>query len=166
MPFTPAQEAAIHARNRELLVSAAAGSGKTRVLIERIYAMLRDDGLSIDRMLVVTFTHAAAAEMRERLQARLAEAAAGDRRMRAQAELLETAQISTLHSFCQRLVREYFQEADIDPQSALGDETQCANLRAAAKAAPKPLSMLQTVIPEAHEVSMQASAAKPLSAAP
>lgn len=134
MPFTPAQEAAIHARNRELLVSAAAGSGKTRVLIERIYALLRDDGLSIDRMLVVTFTHAAAAEMRERLQARLAEAAAGDRRMRAQAELLETAQISTLHSFCQRLVREYFQEVDIDPQSALGDETLCANLRAAAKA--------------------------------
>ena len=132
MPFTPAQDAAIHAHNRELLVSAAAGSGKTRVLIERIFYMLRDDGLSMDRMLIVTFTRAAAAEMRERLQTRLAEAALTDSRMRRQAELLETAQISTLHSFCQKLVREYFQEVDIDPQAMLGDETICANLRAQA----------------------------------
>lgn len=134
MPFTPAQDAAIHARNRELLVSAAAGSGKTRVLIERIYDLLAVDGLSIDRLLVVTFTHAAAAEMRERLQARLAEAAGQDARMRRQMELLETAQISTLHSFCQKIVREYFQEVDIDPQSMLGDETVCATLRQQAKA--------------------------------
>ncbi|HNW87548.1 MAG TPA: UvrD-helicase domain-containing protein [Candidatus Limiplasma sp.] len=133
MPFTPAQEAAIHARNPDLLVSAAAGSGKTRVLIERIASMLQDDGLSMDRLLIVTFTHAAAAEMRERLQARIAEAAATDRAMRRQAELLETAQISTLHSFCQKLVREYFQEVDIDPQAMLGDETINANLKAQAK---------------------------------
>lgn len=133
MPFTQAQEAAIHARNRELLVSAAAGSGKTRVLIERIFSMLQDDGLSMDRMLIVTFTHAAAAEMRERLQARIADAALLDRRMRRQLELLETAQISTLHSFCQKLVREYFQEVDIDPQAMLGDETINANLRSLAK---------------------------------
>ena len=133
MPFTQAQEAAITATNRELLVSAAAGSGKTRVLIERIFYMLQSEGLSLDRLLVVTFTHAAAAEMRERLQARIAEAALKDKAMRAQVELLETAQISTLHSFCQKLVREYFQEVDIDPQSMLGDETICANLRAQAK---------------------------------
>ncbi len=133
MPLTPAQNEAVIARNRELLVSAAAGSGKTRVLIERIFSLLRDDGLSVDRMLIVTFTHAAAAEMRERLQARLSEAAVSDRRMRRQAELLETAQISTLHSFCQKLVREYFQAVDIDPLSALGDEAVCAGLRAAAK---------------------------------
>ena len=128
MSLTPAQEAAIRARNRELLVSAAAGSGKTRVLIERIYTMLKEDGLSLDRLLVVTFTHAAAAEMRERLQARMAEAAATDARMRRQAELLETAQISTLHSFCQKLVRTYFQAVEIDPQAMLGDEALCANL--------------------------------------
>ena len=133
MGFTPAQDAAIHARNRELLVSAAAGSGKTRVLIERIYSLLQDDGLSLDRLLIVTFTHAAAAEMRERLQLRLSQEAVTDPRMRKQAELLETAQISTLHSFCQKLVREYFQEVDIDPQAMLGDETVCANLRAQAK---------------------------------
>ncbi|MCE5342253.1 MAG: UvrD-helicase domain-containing protein [Eubacteriales bacterium] len=134
MDFTPAQADAIHARNRELLVSAAAGSGKTRVLIERIFSLIREDGLSVDRMLIVTFTHAAAGEMRERLQARIAEAATGDVRMRRQAELLETAQISTLHSFCQKLTREYFQVVNIDPQSALGDEAICANLRSRAKA--------------------------------
>ena len=133
MPFTPAQQAAIEAQNRELLVSAAAGSGKTRVLIERIYRMLEVGGLSLDRLLIVTFTHAAAAEMRERLQARIAEAAATDRRMRRQAELLETAQISTLHSFCQKLLREYFQEAGIDPQAMLGDEMVTAALLAEAK---------------------------------
>ena len=134
MPFTQAQEAAIHADNRELLVTAAAGSGKTRVLIERIFRMLKDDGLSMDRLLIVTFTHAAAAEMRERLQARIAQEAAQDSRMRRQAELLETAQISTLHSFCQKIVKEYFQEAGIDPLSTLGEETVCAALREQAKA--------------------------------
>jgi ATP-dependent helicase/nuclease subunit A len=77
-------------------------------------------------MLIVTFTHAAAAEMRERLQARLSEAADTDRDIRRQAELMETAQISTLHSFCQKLVREYFQAVDIDPQAMLGDEAICA----------------------------------------
>lgn len=129
MPFTAAQHAAIHARNPELLVSAAAGSGKTRVLIERIFDLISKDGLTIDRMLVVTFTHAAAAEMRERLQARLAEAAVEDRRLRAQAEKLENAQISTLHSFCQKVVQEYFQMVDIDPQAMLGDENTNTALR-------------------------------------
>ena len=71
MGLTEAQRAAVDARNRELLVSAAAGSGKTRVLIERIFSLISRDHLSVDRMLIVTFTHAAAAEMRERLQARL-----------------------------------------------------------------------------------------------
>ena len=108
MPFTPAQDAAIHARNRELLVSAAAGSGKTRVLIERIYDLLATDGLSIDRMLVVTFTHAAAAEMRERLQARLAEAAGQDARMRRQAELLETARSAPCTAFAKKLCGSIF----------------------------------------------------------
>lgn len=133
MALTQAQQAAVDARNPELLVSAAAGSGKTRVLIERIFGMLEKDGLSLDRMLIVTFTHAAAAEMRERLQARIAEAAAGDPCMRAQAELLENAQISTLHSFCHMLIRAYFQEADVDPQAMLADEAQCAALTAQAK---------------------------------
>lgn len=128
MAFTNEQQAAISAQNRELLVSAAAGSGKTAVLIERIYTMIHERGYSVDRMLVVTFTRAAAAEMRERLELRLEEAALTDRRMQRQSEMVETAQISTLHSLCQQLVREHFQLVDIDPQAALCDETLRANL--------------------------------------
>lgn len=132
MPFTIAQESAIHARNPELLVSAAAGSGKTAVLIERIYTLLKDEGgYDIDRMLVSTFTHAAAAEMRERLETRLAEAAQTDRAMLRQAEKLETAQIGTLHSFCQKLVKEHFEIVDIDPQATLCDETVRERLKRA-----------------------------------
>ena len=146
MAFTPAQESAIHAMNPSLLISAAAGSGKTAVLIERIYALLKDGGYSLDRMLVCTFTHAAASEMRERLEGRLAEAVASEMKkkpgerlpeneikaLQRQLDLIETAQISTLHSFCQKLVREHFEAVSIDPQAALCDETTRARLKRAA----------------------------------
>lgn len=122
MQFTPAQQQAILARNRELLVSAAAGSGKTAVLVERIVHLIVNDGLSIDKMLIVTFTRAAAGEMRERLETRLASAAGSDRRLRRQSELVASAQISTIHSFCQKIVRRYFQHCDMDPQFGLCDE--------------------------------------------
>ena len=120
--FTPAQQQAISARNRELLVSAAAGSGKTAVLVQRILRMIADDGLSIDRMLIVTFTRAAAGEMRERLESILTEAAEGDARLMRQADLVASAQISTIHSFCQQTVRRYFRHCGIDPQFGLCDE--------------------------------------------
>ena len=94
MNFSSEQQAAITAKNRELLVSAAAGSGKTAVLIEKIYTMLRDEGLSAERMLVVTFTRAAAAEMRERLKRRMADDA--DPRLRRERERLEL--IAHLHA--------------------------------------------------------------------
>lgn len=122
MRFTPAQEAAIQAGNRELLVSAAAGSGKTAVLVERIVRLIVECGASIDRMLIVTFTRAAAGEMRERLEARLNEAAAGDSRLVRQADLVSTAQISTIHSYCQQVVRQNFQRCGVDPQFMLADE--------------------------------------------
>ena len=126
MQFSPEQLSAITATNRELLVSAAAGSGKTAVLIEKIYTMLKQDGLQVDRMLVVTFTRAAAAEMRERLKRRMA----GDPSiaLRKQRERLELAQISTLHSFCHKIVQEYFQAVDIDPLSVIADTTVSSNL--------------------------------------
>ena len=122
MRFTPAQQQAIDAKNRELLVSAAAGSGKTAVLVQRILRMIREDCLSIDRMLIVTFTRAAAGEMRERLERSLADAADGDERLLRQADLVASAQISTIHSFCQKTVREHFQHCQIDPQFGLCDE--------------------------------------------
>ncbi len=128
MHFTGPQEEAIYARNPELLVSAAAGSGKTAVLVERIFSLLANDEYSIDRMLVVTFTNAAAAEMRERLETRLGEDAAANASIRRQAELVENAQISTLHAFCQKLVREYFEVAGVDPAASLCDDVQRSNL--------------------------------------
>ena len=126
MQFSAEQQAAITARNRELLVSAAAGSGKTAVLIEKIYTLIRDEGIGVDRMLVVTFTRAAASEMRDRLKQRLA--GESDPRLRRERDKLELAHISTLHSFCHSLVQEFFQAADVDPLSAVADQTVSRNL--------------------------------------
>lgn len=123
MRYTLPQQNAIQARNRELLVSAAAGSGKTKVLVERIFRLAAQEGYQLDRMLVVTFTNAAAAEMRERLEARFEEGASENESLRRQAERVENAQISTLHSFCQKLIREFFEVAGIDPLAGLAEET-------------------------------------------
>ncbi|MBR4069468.1 MAG: helicase-exonuclease AddAB subunit AddA [Clostridia bacterium] len=120
--FTPAQESAIYADNRELLVSAAAGSGKTAVLVERILRLIRDHHIDINRMLVVTYTRAAAAELRERLELRLQAAAAEDAAMHRQIDLLAGAQISTIHSYCQHVVREHFRHCGVDPQFSMADE--------------------------------------------
>ncbi len=126
MQFSGEQRAAIEARNRELLVSAAAGSGKTAVLIEKIFTLIKDEGIGVDRMLVVTFTRAAAAEMRDRLKQRLA--GESEPRLRRERDKLELAHISTLHSFCHQLTQEFFQAADVDPLSAVADQTVSRNL--------------------------------------
>lgn len=119
--WTPKQRAAIQARNRSILVSAAAGSGKTTVLIERIMALLRE-GLGIEHMLVVTFTRAAASEMRERLQRALTQEARTSKALKAQRDRLGTADISTLHQFCIKLIRRHFQAVGTDPMAGVGDE--------------------------------------------
>ena len=103
--FTPQQKQAIELRNRNILVSAAAGSGKTAVLVERIVGMITDDisPVDIDRLLVVTFTNAAAAEMRERIGIALSrqlEAAPENVHLQKQLSLLHNAQITTIDSFC------------------------------------------------------------------
>ena len=108
MNFTLEQQSAIDAKNRELLVSAAAGSGKTAVLVRRILHLIRDEGYSIDRMLVVTYTRAAAAELRDRLETAMRDAALNDPAMARQAELVGQSQISTIHSYCQKVIREHF----------------------------------------------------------
>ena len=128
MRFTPAQQEAIDARNQELLVSAAAGSGKTAVLVERIVQMILTRGYSIDRMLIVTFTRAAAGEMRERLETRLSALSGNDPRLARQADLVPLAQISTIHAFCQQAVRQNFQHCGIDPQFGQCDERTRAAL--------------------------------------
>ena len=119
--WTEDQQAAIDARNPDLLVSAAAGSGKTAVLVERIVQLARQ-GARIDRMLIVTFTRAAAGEMRERISARLAQGAdEGDENLHKQLNRMENCQISTIHGFCQKVLKEHFQAVGMDPQTRLCD---------------------------------------------
>jgi len=119
--LTPSQRAAVTARGN-VLVMAGAGTGKTHTLIQRCLACLNEDAAAIDEILVVTFTEAAAAEMRARLRRALEDAARarpGDPRRLEQLALFETAHIGTLHSFCFRLVREHFHELGLDPDLAI-----------------------------------------------
>ena len=113
--WTTQQLQAIDAGNNTILVSAAAGSGKTAVLVERIVQLIRG-GFHLDRMLIVTFTKAAAAEMRQRLGKRLIKEAASDPETFGHAlDELESTEISTIHAFCQKVLRNNFQAVGIDP---------------------------------------------------
>ncbi|MCM1058122.1 MAG: helicase-exonuclease AddAB subunit AddA [Firmicutes bacterium] len=127
MAFTTEQQNVIDLRNCNILVSAAAGSGKTAVLVERIVKMVCDEErpVDIDRLLVVTFTNAAAAEMRERIAAGIAEMLArhpDSEHIQRQAALLHNAQITTIDSFCLFLLRNHFNEIGLDPAFRIGDE--------------------------------------------
>ncbi|MBQ6550235.1 MAG: UvrD-helicase domain-containing protein [Lachnospiraceae bacterium] len=125
--WTDEQRQAIELRNRDLLVSAAAGSGKTAVLTARILGLVTDETnpVDIDRILVVTFTRAAAAEMRDRIRKAIrdrAEAEPGNARLRRQLSLLSHAQITTIDSFLSYVVRSNYSEIDIDPGFRTADE--------------------------------------------
>lgn len=132
--FTKTQQQVIDERGKNLLVSAAAGSGKTAVLVERIVNMVcgGENPVDIDRLLVVTFTNAAAAQMRERissaLQKRLVQDPANEHLQR-QTTLLYNAQITTIHSFCLFLLRNQFQAIGLDPGFRIGDEGEMRLLR-------------------------------------
>ena len=124
--FTESQQQAITARGNVLVV-AGAGTGKTRTLIERCLRLVTEEGCSLEEILMVTFTEAAATEMRQRIRAELmkrCEANPGYERLAEQLALLDTARISTLHGFCLQLVRQHFHELEIDPQVIVLDETQ------------------------------------------
>ena len=141
--WTPEQESAIIAPkdssldNQTLLVAAAAGSGKTAVLVERIITRLKDmdNPLSVQELMVVTFTKAAAQEMSARIGLALAKAmestedAAMQERLERQLNLLPSAHISTLHSFCQWVIRSYFYKLDINPTARIGNEAEMALLQ-------------------------------------
>ena len=132
--WTDEQWEAIAARGQDVLVAAAAGSGKTAVLVERIIRRLADenDPAEVDRILVVTFTNAAAAEMRHRigeaLEGRLKEDPSS-LYLRRQLSMLNRASISTLHSFCTEVIRRYYYEIDLDPAFRVADQTEAALLR-------------------------------------
>lgn len=126
MQWTRAQRQAIEARGENFLVTAAAGSGKTAVLAERILSLARE-GERIDAMLVVTFTRAAAAEMRARILKRLYEEGMAEQALR-----VERADISTLHGFCARVCRMHFQAAGVDPSFRVAEGAELGVLRAMA----------------------------------
>ncbi len=125
--WTDEQWEAITAQDDSLLVSAAAGSGKTAVLVERVCHYLLELGGDIDQLLVVTFTDAAAAEMRQRistvLRARLAQEPT-NRHLLRQLALLDQAHISTIHAFCLRMLRRFFYRVDLDPAFRVMDEAE------------------------------------------
>jgi len=124
MEFNAEQLKAIEARNHTILVSAAAGSGKTAVLIERITRLIRE-GARLNRMLVITFTRAAAGEMKQRLRDTLMNEYGTDPELFGQAlDDLETAQVSTIHSFCQHVLKEHFQLAGIDSMYRIATSQQ------------------------------------------
>ena len=135
MQYTEDQKKAIEARHRNILVAAAAGSGKTRVLVDRIIAQLLARECSVDEMLVVTFTNAAATEMRERidkaLQKKLLET--DDRETAAWLErqivLLSGASICTFHAFCQKVIRQNIDVIDVDPQFRLASDQEMVLMR-------------------------------------
>ncbi len=132
--WTEEQLQVIGHRGSNLLVSAAAGSGKTAVLVERIIRMVTDaaEPVDIDQLLVMTFTNAAAAEMRERISAAIEkklEEGPGDKHLQMQASLVHHAQITTIDSFCLGLIRTYFNRLDLDPSFRIGDEGELLLLR-------------------------------------
>jgi ATP-dependent helicase/nuclease subunit A len=122
--LTPSQRRAVTARGN-VLVMAGAGTGKTRALVERCLDCLDRERASLDELLIVTFTEAAAAEMRQRLRERIEEKIRGQSdgpHWTAQLALFDAAHIGTLHSFCLKLVREHFYELGLDPQPVVLDE--------------------------------------------
>lgn len=137
--YTKEQEQVITARNCNLLVSAAAGSGKTAVLTERIVRMVSDPKapVDIDRLLIVTFTNAAAAEMRERISTALGkrlEAEPDNEHLQRQLTLLHNAQITTIDSFCLFIIRNNFNDIGLDPGFRVADEGELKLLRGEAMA--------------------------------
>jgi len=135
MSYTDDQLTAIKTRDHNILVAAAAGSGKTQVLVERIIRQLIDGELDVDELLVVTFTNAAAAEMRERIGAALEKELekVNDKQIAARLErqivLLTGADICTFHAFCQRLIRQHIEVLDLDPKFRLASDQEILLLK-------------------------------------
>ena len=133
--WTMEQQKVIDSRDRNILVSAAAGSGKTAVLVERIIQMVIDDKrpIDIDRLLIVTFTKAAASEMRERIEKALERKLMenpDNLHLQKQMTLVHSAQITTIHSFCKSIIQNYFSVIELDPSVRLVDEVELQLLKA------------------------------------
>jgi len=136
MKWTKEQQEAIEIRDKNILVSAAAGSGKTAVLVERIKQLILRDQIPLDQMLIVTFSNAAASEMREKIASaisrELEESAEAKKTsfLREQLNLIHRANISTFHAFSMEVIRRYFYLIDIEPNFKICDEAQKTILQA------------------------------------
>ncbi len=133
--FTPAQKSVIDTRDRNILVSAAAGSGKTAVLVERIIQKICDEvhPVDVDRLLIVTFTHAAAAQMKERINKAISKKLDENplnEHLQRQAALIHNAQITTIDSFCLFVMRNNFNAIGIDPGFRVADEAEIKMIKA------------------------------------
>lgn len=125
--WTDAQWESIYAKGKDVLVAAAAGSGKTAVLVERIIQRILKDGIDVDRLLVVTFTNLSAREMKHRIEARIHQAALEDpsnQHIKNQLAKIHQAQISTLHSFCLKLIQQHYDILNIDPNFRTASEVE------------------------------------------
>lgn len=134
MHWTDEQQKVISLRNRNILVSAGAGSGKTAVLVQRILSKIMDEKhpLDIDRLLIMTFTRAAAGEMRERILAALEQELyknPENEHLQRQMNLIHTAQITTIDGFCSYIIRNYFHLIDLDPGYRTADEGELKLLK-------------------------------------
>ncbi len=134
LKWTTEQEAAINTRGRNILVSAGAGSGKTTVLVARVMKMItdRDDPADIGSLIIMTFTRAAAAQMKDKIYRGIREAIKndpGNEHLRRQLMAVHNARICTIDSLCMDIVRSNFQEIDIDPMFRIADESESAILR-------------------------------------
>ena len=125
--WTDAQWQSIYASGQDILVAAAAGSGKTAVLVERIIQKILRDGIDVDRLLVVTFTNLSAREMKHRVDQRIQEASLADpnnEHLKNQRIKIHQAQISTLHRFCLKLIQQHYDVLDIDPNFRTSSEAE------------------------------------------
>ena len=127
--WTKEQSQTIEQRNKNILVSAAAGAGKTAVLVERIKKMVTEENIPVDSMLIVTFTNAAAAEMKEKIRKALSEKVTEMPELQRQLDILPRASISTFHSFALDVIRHFFYKIDLDPDFSICDEAQSAVIR-------------------------------------
>ncbi len=132
--LTPQQAQAVHDRGGKLLVSAAAGSGKTKVLVDRLLTYLMDpnDPANLDEFLIITYTKAAASELRGKIAAKLTERIAEEpenRHLQKQMQRLFLTKISTVHGFCADLLREYAYRLDIAADFRVADENECREIR-------------------------------------
>ena len=133
MEWTKPQKETIETRGKNILVSAAAGSGKTAVLIERITRLVIDEKTDIDRFLITTFTNAAAAEMKSRLEKAISkqmdEPGADRSFLRRQLSMMPRANISTFHTFALEVMRRYFYLTDLEPGFSIGDDVEVSIMK-------------------------------------